>query len=114
MTTEERIAELERQLASIKKQSIADKREQLANHLIQKFGIEDDNDIILDYVLDHLNITETTDITAIVSAAEESYKAQCKRAGRELSVGAEQWIKERDQKAKEEAARREAMNKILK
>lgn len=113
MTADERIAELEKQLAELKKQNVSDKRDQIAAHLIQSFAVEDDNDIIVAHTVDHLGITETTDVDAIISEAEEAYKRNCMRAGRELPMSAAEWCEQYKQKQKENEAYAEELRKQM-
>ena len=112
-TTEEKIAELERQLADLKKQSVDDKRELIVSHLIQSFAVEDENDIIVAHTVDHLGITETTDVNAILTQAEEAYKRNCQRAGRVLPMSAEEWCKQYQERQKADAAHAEEMRKHM-
>jgi len=112
-TFEERIAELEKQLSELKQQTVEGKREQIAAHLINKFGIEDD-DIILAHTLDHLHIDPTTDVTAILAKADEAYKANALRAGIELPITAEQWCKRQAERENANELRKKVLAKLMK
>lgn len=113
MTQEEKIADLERQLAEMKKQSADEKRRQVSNHLISVFAVDDDDDIIVAHTVEHLGITETTDIDAIISEAEEAYKRNCQRAGRELPQSAEEWCADLQKRQAVEAAEAEELRKSM-
>lgn len=113
MTTDERIAELERQLAEMKKQSVSDKCEQIKAHLIQSFAVEEDDDIIVAHTVDHLGITETTDVDAIISKAEEAYKLNCQRAGRELPMSAAEWCEQYKKQQEENKVHAEELRKQM-
>lgn len=113
MTAEERIAELEKQVAELKKQSVDGKRQQIAAHLIQSFGVEDDDDVLVKHVVIDLGITEATDVDSIIPKAEEAYKSMCKEVGRELPMSAAEWCEQYQKQKKEEEEAAEEMKKSL-
>lgn len=113
MTNEEKIADLEKQLAEMKKQSADEKRRQVSEHLIQSFAVDDDDDIIVAHTVEHLGITETTDVDAIITEAEEAYKRNCQRAGRELPLSAKEWCDDLQKRQAVEAAEAEELRKSM-
>lgn len=114
MTTEERIAELEKQVAQLKEMNANGKRKQIAEHIISKYGIEAD-DIVLEHTLDHLGISESTEVAAVISQAEEAFKKNCKRAGIQLDSVTEfdNYIKDRQAQAAQEAKDAEELKKHM-
>lgn len=113
-TNEERIAELERQIAQLKEMNANGKRRQIAEQIISKYGIDSD-DILLEHTLDHLGINEATDVATIIGTAEESFKANCKRAGVQLDsvTEFENYIKDRQKQIEQENKDAEELRKIM-
>lgn len=90
MNIEERLDSLEKQFKEL---SLKNNRLQFASHLMKKYDIDDENDILLEVAISHLGVDAT------IETAEQEYENVCKRAGVNLKNPINSYI---EKKAKKE------------
>ena len=83
-TLEERVAELEKENAKLRKQNSENFRQQAAEQLIEKYNLTEEYDIFLDYAKEKVEVNDADTISDVADRMYEIIKNACKRSGVEV------------------------------
>ncbi len=116
MDLEERMNQLESQLAKIISANDRQRRDEITTHLIEKLKLDESFEPMLELAAEKTDISEGKTFSEMVAQCETLFKDFCKRAGREFTMPGKEFndfIAQRKKQAAKDAADAEDLKKLM-